>query len=138
MVKEARPTVFPDLDWFEAWRTSVAGDRELAVFGRWCNIGFAVRVGEEIFLVRLREGEISEVTPEPDTNDSWSFMLAGSPEDWTAFLQQTPPPFYNDLLAMDVRVPNFSIEGDQHVFVQHLRTMKRIFRIAQALGARIA
>lgn len=138
MVRETRPTVFPALDWFEAWRTAVAEDRELAVFGKWCNIGFAVRVGEELFLVRLREGEISEVVTEPDMNDSWSFTLTGLPEDWMAFLQQTPPPFYHDLLAMNVRVPTFSIEGDRHAFMQHLRTVKRLFRIAQTLGARIA
>ena len=138
MVREARPTVFPALGWFEAWRTAVAGDSELAIFGKWCNIRFAVKVGEEIFVVRLREGEISEVIPDPDMNDSWSFTLAGSPADWTAFLHHTPPPFYHDLLAMNVRVPTFSIEGDRHTFVQHIRTMKRIFRIAQILGACIA
>lgn len=129
--------MFPAREWFEAWQTAVAGDRELSVFGKWCNIGFAIKVGEEVFLVRLHEGEISEVVMEPDTNDSWSFTLAGAPEDWTAFLQQTPPPFYHDLLAMNVRIPTFSIEGDQHTFVQYLRTIKRIFRIAQTLGARV-
>ena len=72
---------------------------------------------------------------EPDTNDSWSFTLVGAREDWRNFLQEEPPPFYHDLLAMEVRVPTFSIEGDHHAFVQHLRTVKRIFRIARSLGA---
>ncbi len=137
MVREARATTFPAREWFEAWRTAVAGDRELKVFGRWCSIGFSIRVGEEVFLVRLWEGEVSEVVAAPDMNDSWSFTLAGSPEDWITFLQQIPPPFYHDLLAMNVRVPTFSIEGDQHVFMQHIRTIKHVFRIAQALGAHI-
>lgn len=137
MVREVRTTVFPDREWFEAWRMAVAWDSELSVFGKWCNIGFALRIGDDIFSIQLREGRISDVFTEPDTNDSWSFTLAGSPEDWTAFLQQIPPPFYHDLLAMNVRVPTFSIEGDQHVFVQHIRTIKHIFRIAQTLGTRI-
>ena len=135
MVRVSPQAVFPDSAWFEAWKVAVTGDRELSVFGRWCNIGFAIEVGEEVFLVRLREGAVSEVVVEPNTKDLWSFTLVGSPEDWTTFLQQTPPPFYHDLLAMNVRVPTFSIEGDQHTFVQHLRTMKHIFRIAQTLGA---
>ncbi|CAN5601372.1 hypothetical protein BH24ACT20_BH24ACT20_05110 [soil metagenome] len=138
MVREARPATFPDRTWFEAWQDAVAKDRELAVVGRWCTLGFALRVGEEIFLVRLREGKIEEVVTETDINDSWSFTLAGSPEDWTAFLQEIPPPFYNDLLAMNSRVPTFSVEGDRHAFVRHLRTITRIFRIAQTLEARIA
>lgn len=138
MVRESQPIVFPSRDWFEAWRTAVAADRELEVFGKWSTLGFTLRVGEDVFLVRLREGGIEEVIVEPDVDDSRGFTLAGTPEDWEAFLQETPPPFYHDLLAMNIRVPTFSIEGDLHPFVQHIRTIKRIFRIAQSLGARIA
>ncbi len=39
---------------------------------------------------------------------------------------------------MNSRVPTFSVEGDRHAFVRHLRTITRIFRIAQTLEARIA
>lgn len=137
MVSEVRPALFPDHDWFEAWQAAVAEDQELAVMGRWSTLNFALRVGTDVFLVRLREGKIEEVTTESDMNDSWSFTLAGAPEDWSSFLQKNPPPFYHDLLALNVRVPTFSIEGDRHAFVQHIRTIKHLFRIAQSLGARI-
>lgn len=137
MAREVRPAVFPELAWFDALRDAVAGDRELEVVGRWSTLGFALRVGEEVFLIRLQEGKIKDVVKEPDMDDSWSFTLSGSLEDWRSFLQETPPPFYNDLLAMNTRVPTFSIEGDRHAFVQHLGMIKRIFRIAQLLGARI-
>ncbi|MGB3682631.1 MAG: hypothetical protein WA990_09110 [Rubrobacteraceae bacterium] len=128
--------MFPAPEWFEAWKAAAASDRELEVFGKWSTLGFALRSGEEVFRIRLRKGRIEEVLTEPDTNDSWSFTLAGAPEDWEAFLQETPPPFYHDLLAMNVRVTSFSIEGDWHTFMQHIRTIKRIFRIAQTLGGR--
>ena len=127
--------MFPEPEWFDALRTLVAGDRELAAIGRCCTLGFVVRVGAEVFLIRLREGKIEDVVTQPDMDDSWSFTLAGSREDWRSFLQETPPPFYNDLLAMNTRVPTFSIEGDRHAFVRHLRTIKRVFRIAQVMGA---
>lgn len=74
---------------------------------------------------------------EPDEGHRCSFTLVGAPEDWETFLQETPPPFYHDLLAMNVQVPTFSIEGDQHAFMQHIKTIKRIFRIAQSLGTRV-
>ena len=137
MVSEVRPAVFPDHGWFDTWQAAVAEDRELAVIGQWTTLNFAVRVGEDIFMVRLRKGGVEEVIAEPDMNDSWSFTLAGAPEDWRSFLQEKPPPFYHDLLAMNVRIPTFSIEGDRHDFVQHIRTIKRLFRIAQSLGARV-
>ena len=137
MAREGKLAVFPSLSWFEALQDSVAEDRELAVSGRWSTLNFALQVGDDVFLVRLREGRIEKIVPEPGGGESWSFALVGSPEDWRRFLQESPPPSYHDPLAMDVRVPTFSIEGDQHVFIQHIRTVKRIFRIAQSLGTRI-
>lgn len=132
MAREGKLAVFPSLSWFEALQDNVAEDRELAVSGRWSTLNFALQVGEDVFLVRLREGRIEEIIQESGGRESWSFAFVGSPEDWRRFLQESP--FYHDLLAMDVRVPTFSIEGDQHVFIQHIRTVKRIFRIAQSLG----
>ncbi len=137
MAREGRPAAFPSLSWFEALQDAVSEDCELAVFGRWSTLGFALRVGEEVFFVRLRDGRIEEIVTEPDEGYRCSFALVGSPEDWEAFLQEVPPPFYHDLLAMNVRVPTFSIEGNQHMFVQHIRTIKRVFRIAQSLGTRV-
>jgi len=134
MVEEAGTTMFADPAWFKLLQDAVAKDCELAVFGRWSTLSFALQVGETVFLIRLLNGKIEEILKEPDTSDSWSFKLSGSPEDWKAFLQETPPPFHHDLLAMNARISTFSIEGDWHTFVQHIRVVKRIVRIARSLG----
>ena len=89
-------------------------------------------------MVRLREGKIEEIVADANAEDSSSFTLSGTPGDWEAFLQETPPPFHHDLLAMNVRVDTFSIDGDWQRFLQHIRIVKRIFRIAQCLGAHVA
>lgn len=135
MAREGYVT-FPSLSWFEALQDVVSEDRELAIFGKWSTLGFALRVGERDFFVRVREGRIEGIVAEPDEGHC-SFTLVGAPEDWETFLQETPPPFYHDLLAMNVQVPTFSIEADQHAFMQHIKTIKRIFRIAQSLGTRV-
>ncbi len=127
---------FPEGSWFEALSEAVAADAEMAVIGRWCTLDLALVAGEETILLRLREGRISEVAPDPDMGYSWSVTLRGKREDWLTFLQPEPPPFYNDLLAMNGRVPSFSIEGDRTVFVRHLRSLSRLFRLAQFLGSR--
>lgn len=127
---------FPEARWFEALREAVADDAELSVTGRWCTLNVALVVGEETVLLLLREGKIAEVRPDPDIGASWSVTLRGSPEDWRAFLRPEPPPPYHDLLAMNTRVPSFSIEGDRKAFVRHLRVLRRVFDIAQELGAR--
>ena len=127
---------FPEAGWFEALREAVADDAELSVTGRWCTLNVALAVGGETVLLCLHEGKIAEAIPNPGIGASWNVTLRGSPEDWRAFLQPYPPPFHHDLLAMNTRVPSFSIEGDRKAFVRHLRALRRVFEIAQNLDAR--
>ena len=130
----AGSAVFPEQGWFEALGEAVAADAEMAVIGRWCTLDLALVADEETVLLRLREGRISEVVPNPGISYSWSVTLRGKREDWLTFLGPEPPPFYNDLLAMNGRVPSFSIEGDRAAFVRHLRPLSRLFRLAQLVG----
>lgn len=125
---------FPEAGWFEALRAAAAADAELAVVGRWCTLDLALATDEETVVLRLEEGGISGFVLDPDIGVSWSVTLRGTREDWRAFLRPVPPPFYNDLLAMNGRVPTFSIEGDRKVFVRHLRVIGRIFELARHLG----
>lgn len=126
---------FPERGWFESLRETVAADAEMGVIGRWCDLDLALAVDDELVLLRIRTGKIVDIVFNPDISASWSVTLRGKLEDWRTFLQPTPPPFYSDLLAMNSRVPSFSIEGDRRVFVRHLRPLGRIFTLAQHIGA---
>lgn len=129
----AAPTVpaFPDRGWFEKLDGLLRADAELAVIGRRCTLDLALVVDEETILLRLQGGGISAIVSEPDIGESWHVTLRGACEDWRTFLRPTPPPFYQDLLAMNSRVPSFSIEGDRRAFVRHLRALSRIFELAR-------
>ena len=127
--------VFPERDWFEALGETVAADAEMKTIGRWCTLDLALMIGEETVLLRLEEGGISDIIPGPDVGSSWSVTLRGTLTDWLTFLQPMPPPFYTDLLAMNSRIPSFSIEGERRTFVRHLRALTRIFRLAQRMGS---
>jgi hypothetical protein len=128
--------VFPSLEWFEVLRAAAAADAELAVIGRWCTLDIALAVDRELVVLRLCRGRIDEILPDPDIGVSWDVTLRGASGDWMTFLQPIPPPLYTDLLAMNSRVPSFSIEGDRREFVRHLRALGRLFTLAQTLGAR--
>ncbi len=129
---------FPNLEWFDVLREAAAADPELAVVGRWCTLDLALVIGQETIVIRLEEGRICEVLPNPDIGASWDVTLRGREEDWAAFLRPIPWPFYTDLLAMNSRVTSFSIEGDRRQFVRHLRALGRIFAIAQSMGTKHA
>lgn len=125
---------FPEKEWFEVLRVAVAHDPELAVIGRWCDLDLALATDGELVLLRIRAGKIAETVFTPDLGASWTVTLRGRLEDWRTFLQPTPPPFYSDLLAMNSRVPSFSIEGDRRMFVRHLHPIGRVFALAQRIG----
>jgi hypothetical protein len=137
-VRNSIHSVFPEQGWFEALRQAVATDAELTVTGRWFTLDLALVSGEETVLLRFEGGKISEIIPEPDISASWSVTLRGAREDWLTFLQPSPPPFYQDIIAMNNRVPSFSIEGDRRRFVRHLHALARVFRIAQEIGGALA
>lgn len=125
---------FPEAGWFEALRDAAAADDELAVIGRWCTLDLVLAVDENLVLLRLREGRISEIIFDPDIGISWSVTLRGTLEDWRTFIRPVPPPFYSDLLAMNSRVPSSAIEGHRKTFVRHLRALGRLFEIARLMG----
>lgn len=126
--------VFPEKVWFEALRAAVAHDVEMAVIGRWCDLDLALAIDGDLVLLHIRSGKIAETVLDPDLGASWTVTLRGRLEDWRTFLQPTPPPFYSDLLAMNSRVPSFSIEGDRRTFVRHLNPIGRVFTLAQRIG----
>jgi len=63
---------FPEAGWFEALRDAAAADDELAVIGRWCTLDLVLEVDENLVLLRLREGRISEIIFDPDIGISSS------------------------------------------------------------------
>jgi hypothetical protein len=126
---------FPERGWFESLQEAVAADAEMEVIGRWCDLDVALAVDDELVLIYVRAGKIADVVSDPDIGASWDVTLRGTLEDWRTFLQPVPPPFYTDVLAMNSRVPSFSIEGDRKIFVRHLRALGGIFDLARRLGA---
>ncbi|MGI9049295.1 MAG: hypothetical protein ACR2GU_07985 [Rubrobacteraceae bacterium] len=125
---------FPEREWFESLREVVAADTEMGVIGRWCDLDMALAIDKEIVLLCIRSGAIADIIFNPDIGASWIVTFRGTLEDWRTFLQPKPPPFYSDVLAMNSRVPSFSIEGDRGAFVRHLRPLGKIFSLAQRIG----
>ena len=125
---------FPREAWFESLREAVAGDAEMGVIGRWCDLDLVLAADDEQVLLLIRAGRIAQIVPNPDLGASWDVTLRGTLEDWRTYLRPVPPPFYTDLLAMNSRVASFGIEGKRGVFVRHLRALARIFDLARRLG----
>ena len=118
---------FPDAD---QWRAGCRGDASLQAWAGPWSVCFAIADGADATVFNLVNGEVQADTGTP------AFTLAAPNEIWAKFLQPVPPRHHHGIFAMHYRVPEFSIQGDQLVFMQHAHIARRVLEIGkwQALG----
>ena len=113
-----------DSRWMNAWQDEVNNDPALAVFGRYFTDNFLLGFGDEEYLVSVREGHIERVTNNLSADTPWTFGLRGPREIWEKFIQQVPPPMYNDIWAMAHPLHgSLSIDGDIKALWQNVRAL---------------
>lgn len=104
--------------------------------GRYVNVTFLLKKGEQEFLITLRDGAIARIEPGPHVMPRWTFALTASDDAWERFWAATPQPRFHDLLAM-VRFKTLKIEGDQAVFMCNLLYFKALVKqLGERLHAR--
>ena len=119
-----------DSQWMNAWQDEVNNDPALAVFGRYFTDNFLLGFGDKEYLVSVREGRIERVTDNLSADTPWTFGLRGPRESWEKFIQQVPPPMYNDIWAMAHPLhKQLVIEGNTLPFWQNLRALTRMLSL---------
>jgi hypothetical protein len=91
--------------------------------GKTCTARLFVEIGEESYIVDIREGRIEAVTKGPFKTPSWTFALRASREAWNEFFEPVPKPGYQDILGLAKR-KLMRIEGNLHPFMAHLLYFK--------------
>jgi hypothetical protein len=99
------------------------GDAWLTHRGRFLQVRLMIEVGEDQYLIRIRDGGVESVERGPFVMPQWSFALRASAEDWATFWSASPPPGYHDLVAM-MKFKRLRLEGDPYPFMTHLRYFK--------------
>jgi pimeloyl-ACP methyl ester carboxylesterase len=117
-------TGFPDTT---RWRAACDVDPVLAAWtGDW-SVCFAVRSGNTEKNFSFVGGRITQ------RNNLAQFTLAAPEAVWRQFLLPTPPRHYHALLAMRMRVEDFSITGDELAFAQFCHVVRRVLDIGKFL-----
>ena len=115
-------SVFPDA---AAWRNACAAD---AVLGTWAGpwaVCFAVASGNDMTVFNFVEGRGAA---EPRTP---AFVLAAPAATWARFLEPVPPRHHHGIFAMMYRLPEFCIQGDELVFMQHAHIARRVLEVGK-------
>ena len=99
-------------------------DPAIVRWGRGMNETFLVAVGDQQFLLTVRDGKL-QVEKGPFVMRSWKFAIRASRECWEKFWQKTPAPGWHDLFAL-LRRGDVKFEGDQRVLMAYLLYVKLV------------
>jgi hypothetical protein len=85
-----------------------------------------LQVGDSRCVIKVREGVVSEIHPNPVFAEACSFYVKGSEDAWAKFLQPVPPPFYNVVFSAMIR-QNFELGGDLEEAFSDFWPLTRMF-----------
>ncbi len=111
----------------------VNGDAGIVRWGRHMNESFMVEVGEQQYLISVREGRVESVAKGPFVMRSWRFAIRARRECWEKFWERVPPPGWHDLFAL-LRRGDVVFEGDQRVLMAYLLYVKLLLASPRRLA----
>jgi hypothetical protein len=111
----------------------VNGDPAIVRWGRHMNESFMVEVGDQQYLVTVREGRVESVAKGPFVMRSWRFAIRAKRECWEKFWAKVPAPGWHDLLAL-LRRGDVAFEGDQRVLMAYLLYVKLLLAAPRRLA----
>lgn len=107
-----------DDEFLPVWRAAVARDATLARWARDARIRFG-------FEATGGRTALFSFGPVPDGAPP-AFTLRAPPDTWLKALRMVPPRHHQGLFAMRMRVPEFSVAGDELAFAQHCHLARRV------------
>lgn len=117
---------FPGLEWMERYTQVVNADPELRLVGKFFTCDFLLDFEEVRYLVRVHEGRMRDIVPNPAFDRPWVFAIRAPRSVWAKYLQPVPPPLYHHIFAMLMRQPEFRLEGDTLTAAQNVRALVRM------------
>ena len=121
-------------NWVDEFRHTSDEDEELQAHGKYYSCNFLLDMEEHQFLVRMHAGKVEEILVDPGPLDArYQFIIRASAETWRNFGKETPPPMYHGIFAASFQ-GDMSLEGDQLVLMQNLRTVTRQIELLRKTG----
>ncbi len=121
-------------DWVEEFRRTSDEDEELQAHGKYYSCNYLLDMEEHQFLISMHAGKVEEILIDPGPLDArFQFIIRASAETWRNFAKEIPPPMYHGIWAASFQ-GDMSIEGDQLVLMQNLRTLTRQLELLRKTG----
>ena len=109
----------------------------IPVIGKRFNPDFLLGFGDKEYVVSVREAQIVGLTDElrvSTVDTPWTFALRAPAETWAKYIQDPPPPMYNDIWAMGHPLHgNLKMDGDLLPLWQNLRSLNHVLEAMRAV-----
>lgn len=123
-----------DDQWMSNWLKKVNEDKVFSLIGKYFTANFLIGIGENEYLLSLRNGKVEDFTDEISSVSQWQFALRAPSESWSKFSQPIPPPKFNDIWAMAHPLHGrLKIEGDTKIFWQNVRALTWMLDLMRAV-----
>ncbi len=116
-----------------SWRQACAGDASLAAWAGPWSVCFSIVNGPVTTVFNLVNGKVQWGEGEPGGGEP-AFALAAPASVWDKFLQPVPPRHHHGLFALHYRIPEFAIQGDQLVLMEHAHIARRVLEVGKWLA----
>ncbi len=110
------------------WRTVCAADPVMGVWSGAWSACFAIATDGAAVTFDFVDGVLQPGGGVP------SFTLSAPSTIWSKFLEPIPPRHHQGIFAMMYRLPEFTIEGDMHAFMQFAHLARRVLEIGKWLA----
>ncbi len=114
-------------------RQSINQDAEFKLAARYMSEDVLFEVDKARSIVRVRNGEISEIKIGPSPDEAWSFGISAPAASWEKLLQPAPPPFFTGVNAAMMR-GHLQITGNLELAFAYLWALNRILDIMKQPG----
>jgi hypothetical protein len=121
--------------WLEDVTRMINVDTELQIIGRHFTATVSFTFGSDRCDFVIEQGKVVGMRHGKKIDHRADFGFRASDETWDRFFQDPPPPLYNSVFAMLMRVDDFRLDGDGLVLAQNARALTRFLNIMQAEGA---
>lgn len=117
----------------EKFKDAVNSDPEFVIAGRYWNATIKLVVGDEVVIIRIRDGRLTEVFEPSGRNfmievHEYDIHITAPASEWAQLLVDEPKAFYHDLFAAVTR-HDFQWGGDVKMWFAYYGALRQMIYI---------
>ena len=118
----------------DALKSALRDDTEFRVLARYWSGSLRFDIGKDVYLIRLKDGEVSAVDSQASANAGYGDVVITAPiESWAEFLQPMPRALYHEFYPASAH-HGFRLGGDEDTLWPYYYAIRRSGEIMRSLA----